>query len=192
MSETPAEPERPVRDSDEAPATEPAGHDEAGPSGPASLTFRILPISLLTVLIIAVCVTPLAFAHPALLSLYLLPLLLGAWVLGARTVVTPEKISARALLRDVDIDWDDIKGFKLNERRWLRAVLTSDKEVLLPAVRVRDLPRLAAMSGGRIPDPSAEARQDETETTSETTETEEAGETGQPAQSDGEDTPNQR
>lgn len=180
------------------PATEPGGHDEAGSSGPASLTFRILPISLLTVLIIAVCVTPLAFAHPALLSLYLIPLLLGAWVLGARTVVTPEKISARALVRDLDIGWDDIEGFKLNERRWLRAVLTSGKEVVLPAVRVRDLPRLAAMSGGRIPDPSAETQRDETETTSETAETgeagktEEAGETGQPAQSDGEDTPHQR
>lgn len=119
-----------------------------------SLTFRILPISLLTVLVVAVCMTPLAFAQPALLSLYLIPLLLGAWVLRARTVVTTEKITAYAVRR-VDLDWDDVRRFRLDERRWLRAVLNSGREVMLPAVRVRDLPNVAAMSGGRIPDPTS-------------------------------------
>jgi hypothetical protein len=34
-------------------------------------------------------------------------------------------------------------------------VLTDGSELALPAVHVRDLPRLAAVSGGRLPDPAA-------------------------------------
>jgi len=33
-------------------------------------------------------------------------------------------------------------------------VLSDGSELPLPAVHVRDLPRLAAVSGGRLPDPS--------------------------------------
>jgi hypothetical protein len=36
------------------------------------------------------------------------------------------------------------------------AVLTDGAELPLPAVTVRDLPQLAAVSGGRLPDPAGE------------------------------------
>ncbi|WP_460954852.1 PH domain-containing protein [Parasphingorhabdus pacifica] len=127
---------------------------------PESLTFRILPTALLAVLAIAVCVTPLAFAHPALLMLFLLPVGLAYWILRLKTVVTPDRITSRMLLRTREIDWQDVRRIRLNERRWLRAVLDSGQEILLPAVRVRDLPRVAAMSGGLIPDPTATSEQD--------------------------------
>jgi hypothetical protein len=34
-------------------------------------------------------------------------------------------------------------------------VLNDGSELALPAVHVRDLPRLSAVSGGRLPDPAA-------------------------------------
>ena len=120
---------------------------------PARLTFRITPISLLAVLTVAICVTPVAWYQPWLLLLYLLPAGLLVWISRVRTVVTADSITATALAR-TRIPWDDVRSVKLDERRWVRAVLDSGKEVLLPAVRVRDLPRLAAMSGGRLPDPA--------------------------------------
>lgn len=164
MSEPVSEPEQP--DSEQPGGEQPGGENpDSTTAGPNSLTFRILPIALIAVLTIAVCVTPVAFTHPAGLALFLIPLGLGIWVLRAKTVVTPDKITVR-MLRRTEIDWNDVRQLRLNERRWLRAVLSSGREVMLPAVRVRDLPRVAAMSGGRIPDPSADrtgdTAQDET------------------------------
>lgn len=140
----------------------------AAPEVPSPLTFRITPVTLLVVLVIAVCVTPVAWVRPWTLSIYLVPLLLAVWVLRSRTVVDTDRITARTMLKTTRIPWDQVQSFRLNERRWLRAVLasgetnsasTSDKrarEVLLPAVRVRDLPRLATLSGGRLSAPSVE------------------------------------
>lgn len=140
-----------------ADTTESDGADAEASAGasavPARLTFRITPISLLAVLTVAICVTPVAWYQPWLLLLYLLPAGLLVWIFRVRTVVTADSITATALGR-TRIPWDDVRSVKLDERRWVRAVLDSGKEVLLPAVRVRDLPRLAAMSGGRLPDPA--------------------------------------
>lgn len=137
--------------------TEADGADAEASAGasavPARLIFRITPISLLAVLTVAICVTPVAWYQPWLLLLYLLPAGLLVWIFRVRTVVTADSITATALGR-TRIPWDDVRSVKLDERRWVRAVLDSGKEVLLPAVRVRDLPRLAAMSGGRLPDPA--------------------------------------
>ena len=158
MSEPVSEPEQP--DSEQPGADSPGGESPGNAkAGPESLTFRILPIALIAVFTIAVCVTPVAFTHPAGLALFLIPLGLGIWVLRAKTVVGPDKITVR-MLRRTEIDWNDVRQIRLNERRWLRAVLSSGREVMLPAVRVRDLPRVAAMSGGRIPDPTANRADD--------------------------------
>lgn len=130
------------------------------PELPRSLTFRITRITLLVIFVLAICMTPVAWAAPWTLSLYLIPLVLIVWVLRARTVVTADAISAR-MLRTRRVPWSEVRSFRLDQRRWLRAVLRDDaeagstREVLLPAVRVRDLPRLAAMSGGRLPDLTA-------------------------------------
>jgi hypothetical protein len=174
VSESPAEPPRPSADSEQPEA----GHDPSESDGasvadeaessresaetglPSSLTFRITPVSLLVVFTVAVCVTPVAWARPWLLSLYLVPLLLLVWIVRVRTVVDADRITARTVLHSTGFPWEEIQSFRLDERRWLRAVLTSGKEVRLPAVRVRDLPRVAAMSGGRLSDPSAQRSPD--------------------------------
>ncbi|CAM05333.1 hypothetical protein SACE_6160 [Saccharopolyspora erythraea NRRL 2338] len=117
------------------------------------MTYRITPVSLLAALTVLIGVTPVAWtAGPWALSLYLIPLALVVWVLRTRTTIDATHVTTRRVLGSTRFGWDEIASFRLDERRWLRAVLNSGKEVVLPAVRVRDLPRLAAISGGRIPD----------------------------------------
>jgi hypothetical protein len=143
-------------DTPETESGQAAADAQDAPQPPRSLTFRITRVTLLVVVVLAVCMTPVAWVQPWMLSIYLIPLVLVVWVLRARTTVDHDMITARTL-RTTRIPWDDVQSFRLDQRRWLRAVLRDDatagrgREVLLPAVRVRDLPRLAAMSGGRLP-----------------------------------------
>ncbi|GAA4860862.1 PH domain-containing protein [Saccharopolyspora rosea] len=156
MSETPHEPEQP----EAADAARPAADAEQAaetPRLPESLTFRITPVALLAVLAVVVCATPVAATAggPALL-LYLVPLGLLVWILRTRTTVSPERVTVRTMFGGTRFTWDDVRALRLDEKRWIRAVLASGNEVALSAVRVRDLPRLSAMSGGRLPDPNAQ------------------------------------
>jgi hypothetical protein len=150
VSESHAEPDP----ADEAPHAE--ERQPAPRALPKRLTFRITRVTVLVVITIALCVTPLAWAGPWLLLTYLIPLLLLAGILRLRTVVDAEGITARSVLGSTRFGWDEVRSFHLDERHWVRAVLGSGKEVRLPSVRVRDLPHLAAMSGGRLDDPAAE------------------------------------
>ena len=142
--------------SDESPAEGPAT-DSPGPQASPKLTFRITRTALLAVAVLTLGVTPLAWARPWLLAAYLVPLVLLVWVLRLRTVVDSEALTTRTLLGGSRVGWDEVRSFRLDERRWLRAVLTSGKQVLLPAVRVRDLPTLSSISGGRLSDPTAQS-----------------------------------
>ncbi|MCX2733946.1 PH domain-containing protein [Saccharopolyspora sp. NFXS83] len=169
-------------DSPEAVAEQGSGERDADPAGPAktgaakdtarrvkalpkSLTFQLTRTSLLAVLAVAIGVTPIAFAQPfpLLLPSYLIPLALAYVIVRPRTVVTAERIASRGLFATARFDWDELASVRLDENRWVRAVLTSGKEVVLPAIRVRDLPRLAELSGGRLPDPNAEPAQPATD-----------------------------
>ncbi|SDK85670.1 PH domain-containing protein [Actinopolyspora mzabensis] len=124
------------------------------PELPPRLVFRITRVSLLVILVLAFCISPVAASLPPLSVLYLIPLGLIVWVVRTRTVVDESGITARTLTGATRMDWSDIRALRLHERRWVRAVTTSDREVRLPALRVRDVPRLATMSRGRIQDPS--------------------------------------
>ncbi|MBB5155404.1 PH domain-containing protein [Saccharopolyspora phatthalungensis] len=124
---------------------------------PKPLTFRITPVALLAVLAIIICATPLATtAGTWALLLYLIPLVLLVWILRTRTTVGPQQVAVRTIVGRTRFSWDDVASLRLDERRWLKAVLRSGKEVRLPAVRVRDLPRLSAISSGRLPDPTSQ------------------------------------
>ncbi|WP_246868828.1 PH domain-containing protein [Saccharopolyspora sp. ASAGF58] len=157
-----AEQAGPVEKAEQAePVEEAEQSDKAGapakPDAPKSLTFRITPVALLAVLAITICATPLATtAGTWALLLYLIPLGLLVWILRTRTTVDARQVVVRTSFGRTKFSWDDVVSLRLNERRWLKAVLRSGKEVQLPAVRVRDLPRVAAISGGRLPDPTTQ------------------------------------
>lgn len=119
--------------------------------------FRNSPLAVLAAIAFMVCFTPVALTVPGMTVLYLIPIAMVFWVLRLRTTVDADTIAARGTLRTQRVDWADVTALRLRTRSRISAVLNSGTELPLPAVHVRDLPVLAMMSGGRLPDPSAEA-----------------------------------
>jgi Bacterial PH domain len=130
------------------------------PEQPPRTVFRISPLVVLVALTFAVCATPVAFAAPFLWLIYLVPLGIIVWTLRVRTVADPETVAVRRVVGGRRVPWSEVTSVHLGRARnpgtaRVSAVLTDGSELALPAVHVRDLPRLAAVSGGRLPDPAA-------------------------------------
>lgn len=113
-------------------------------------------VILLVAVFLAVCVTPVAFGAPFLWLVYLVPVGVVAWVLVTRTTVTTEAVTVRRWNGTRRVPWDSITSLRLQDTTRVAAVLEDGAELPLPSVGVRDLPRLAAASGGRITDPSGD------------------------------------
>ncbi|RBY82036.1 PH domain-containing protein [Geodermatophilus sp. TF02-6] len=109
--------------------------------------------ALLPVGLFALCVVPLASAAPWTPVFLLVPVLVAAWVLRVGVDVGDEGVTARSLAGRRTVSWSELAGIRVGERGDLWAVTTRGTEVRLPVLRARDLPRLAALSGGRIPSP---------------------------------------
>jgi hypothetical protein len=109
---------------------------------------------LLPVVVLAVCFLPLANATPWLLLLLVVPAALAAWVLRVGVDVgEQEGITVRSLVGERTVPWSELAGIRVGRRADLWLVTTGGTEVRLPVLRTRDLPQLAALSGGRIPAP---------------------------------------
>ena len=111
--------------------------------------------ALVPVVILLVCVVPIAGAAWWGLPLLLLPVLAAAWVLRVGVDVGPAGVTPRTLLATRTVPWEQVAGLRVGEDQELWLVTTTGTEVRLPVVRARDLPQLSAASAGRIPDPSA-------------------------------------
>lgn len=131
-------------------AADPVARGEA----PARLVFRRSPLALAAVAVLLVAAIPVAFAGPWLWLVYLVPLALAYGIVRVRTVVDAESVTARRLFRSRRVPWSEISSLRLGPRSRVRAVLTDESELPLPTVHVRDLSALAAVSGGRLPDPA--------------------------------------
>jgi hypothetical protein len=107
--------------------------------------------ALLPVLVLTLCVLPAAAAAPLGALLFLLPVLAAAWVLRVGVDVGEDGLTARSLVGRRTVAWDRVAGLRVGRRAELWVVTTAGTQVRLPALRARDLPRLAAVSGGRIP-----------------------------------------
>lgn len=132
----------------------------SAPTEQPHAVFRISPLVVLVALAFAVCATPVAFSGPYLWLIYLVPVGIIVWTLRVRTVADPEAIVVRRVVGSRRVPWSDVTSVHLGKakhpgRARVSAVLADGSEVALPAVHVRDLPRLAAVSGGRLPDPAA-------------------------------------
>ncbi|MGY5885744.1 PH domain-containing protein [Modestobacter lacusdianchii] len=119
---------------------------------------RMSRTALLPVLFLAFCVIPLAAASPWLLVLFAVPAALAAWVLRVGVDVGDAGVTARSLVGARTVGWPELTGIRVGERSDLWLVTVAGTQVRLPVLRARDLPRLAALSGGRIPDPEAPTR----------------------------------
>ena len=123
--------------------------------------FRPSSLQVLGALAIAFCATPFALGAPLFFLVYLVPIGLVVWTLRVRTVADPEALTIRRVLGGRRVPWSEISSLRLVRGRRhttsrVSAVLTDGAELPLPAVTVRDLPQLAAVSGGRLPDPAGE------------------------------------
>jgi hypothetical protein len=123
-------------------------------SGTGRAVFRVSPLTVLAALALAVCATPFAFGAPWLWLVYLVPLAIIGWTLRVRTEADADAVTVRRLIGRRRVPWSEISSLRLGSR--VSAVLTDGAELPLPAVHIRDLPQLAAASGGRLPDPAGE------------------------------------
>jgi hypothetical protein len=121
----------------------------------STAVFRVPPLATLTAVVIAVGALPFATGAPWLWLVYLVPLGIVGWVLRRRTTVDADAVTVRGLLRTRRVPWAEISSLRLGQKSRVSAVLSDGAELPLPAVHVRDLPALAAASGGRVPDPTA-------------------------------------
>ncbi|GAA1949458.1 PH domain-containing protein [Amycolatopsis minnesotensis] len=117
--------------------------------------FRIPATAILAIVVLVVCVTPVAFGGiPGLQALYLVPLGLLWFVQRMRTVATPGGLAVRTMFGHRDLPWTALKGLSITSKARVRAVLDDGSEVALPAVRTRHLPVLSLVSGGLLKDPT--------------------------------------
>jgi hypothetical protein len=109
---------------------------------------------LLPVVLFALCLLPVLLLSPWALLLLVLPVLLALWVLRVGVVVGDDGIGVQSLAGSRSVGWAEIAGIRVGERGDLWLVTTRSTELRLPVLRARDLPRLAALSGGRIDVPA--------------------------------------
>ncbi len=112
--------------------------------------FRIPPLAILGAVLLAVCATPVAFGGPFLWLVYLVPLGVVVWVLRVRTVADADALTVRRIVGSRRVPWSEVSSLRLRDKGGVRAVLSDGAELPLPSVRIRDLPQLAAASGGHI------------------------------------------
>ena len=117
----------------------------------APVRMRMSRTALLPVVVLLLCVLPAALAAPGTLVLLLLPLVAAAWVLRVGVDVGDDGVTVHSLAGRRWVGWAELAGIRVGERGNLWLVTTRGTEVALPVLRARDLPRLAALSGGRIP-----------------------------------------
>ncbi|PPK64306.1 PH (Pleckstrin Homology) domain-containing protein [Actinokineospora auranticolor] len=129
---------------------------------PSRLVFRIPTITVLAALLFAICATPVAFGAPGLAVVYVIPIAAIAWVLRVRTVADAEGLTVRQVVGSRKLAWDSLKGLRLTGKGAVRAVLDDEREVALPSVRVRHLPALSLVSGGRLADPTVAPEAEDT------------------------------
>lgn len=122
---------------------------------PPRAVFRIPPLATLAAVVLVVCALPFAAGAPWFWLVLLVPAGILVWVLRRRTTVDGDSVTVRGLLRSRRVPWAEISSLRLGRKFRVSAVLADGAELPLPAVHVRDLPALAAASGGRLPYPSS-------------------------------------
>ena len=114
---------------------------------------RMSRTALVPIAFLAFCAVPLVAAAPWTLVLLAVPALLAAWVFRVGVDVGDDGLTVRSLAGARQVPWSELTGIRVGGRGDLWLVTVADTQVRLPALRARDLPRLAELSGGRIPAP---------------------------------------
>jgi hypothetical protein len=114
---------------------------------------RIPQTQYLGVLVLVFCVFfPFVGWPAALFWLWLFPIAAVAWIARTRTTMSDDGLDLQTVFGSRHLDWPQVAGVTIPKRGFVKAHLTDDTDVKLPAVgydRLRDLIRA---SSGRIPD----------------------------------------
>ncbi|WP_245721010.1 PH domain-containing protein [Nocardia pseudovaccinii] len=114
---------------------------------------RITQMAHLGVLVLLFCVFFAFVGWPiGLWWLLLLPVAAAVWIERTRTTVSEEGLDLRTVFGSRHLDWAQVAGVGIPKRGFVRAHLTDDTEVKLPAVSYDRLRDLIRASNGRIPD----------------------------------------
>ncbi|HEY0401977.1 MAG TPA: PH domain-containing protein [Blastococcus sp.] len=111
---------------------------------------RMNRTALIPVGLLALCVVPVAFAASWTPFLLLIPLAVAVWVLRVGVDIAEDGLTVRSLAGERRVPWSELAGIRVAPRGELWLVTTRGTELRMPVMRARDLPRLAALSGGRI------------------------------------------
>ncbi|WP_329412517.1 PH domain-containing protein [Nocardia vinacea] len=137
---------------------------------------RITQMAYLGVVVLLFCVFFAFVGWPiGLWWLLLLPVAAAVWIERTRTTVSEDGLDLRTVFGSRHLDWAQVAGVGIPKRGFVRAHLTDDTEVKLPAVSYDRLRDLIRASNGRIPDLfAAEAAAREAEYAAREAETESA------------------
>ncbi|WP_433602002.1 PH domain-containing protein [Nocardia sp. CA-135953] len=114
---------------------------------------RITQMAHLGVLVLLLCVFFAFVGWPiGLWWLLLLPVAVVVWIERTRTTVSEDGLDLRTVFGSRHLDWTQVAGVGIPKRGFVRAHLTDDTEVKLPAVSYDRLRDLIRASNGRIPD----------------------------------------
>ena len=126
-------------------------------ANPDRAVFRLPWVSVVFPLLLLICVIPLATYRPPFLVLFAIPVLALVYILVTHTTADIDRIVAVRPWGSTRIPWNQLDGFEFHGSRWAVAVELNGRHTRLPMVRPRDLPLLAAVSGGRLTlDPPAD------------------------------------
>ncbi|WP_278263758.1 PH domain-containing protein [Nocardia sp. AG03] len=115
-------------------------------------------LAYIGVLVLAFCVFFPFVGWPAgLWWLLLFPVIAIWWVVRTHTTVSESGLDLSTMVGKRHLDWDQVKGVRIPKRGYVRARLSDDSEVKLPAVGYDRLRELIEASGGRLPDVFAAA-----------------------------------
>ncbi len=109
--------------------------------------------ALLPVVFLAFCLLPAASASLWLLVLLVVPVVLAAWVLRVGVDLGEDGVTVRSLVAARTVPWAEVSGIRVGERSDLWLVTTAGTQLRMPVLRPRDLPRISALTNGRIPAP---------------------------------------
>jgi Bacterial PH domain len=118
---------------------------------------RMSRTMLLPLVLLALCLLPVALYSPLALLVLLVPLVLALWVLRVGVTMSDDGVRVQSLVGGRSVPWAEVAGIRVGRDRRLSLVTTRSTEIRLPVLRARDLPRLAALSGGRIDVPAPPA-----------------------------------
>ncbi|MFG2104173.1 PH domain-containing protein [Micromonospora echinaurantiaca] len=116
-----------------------------------TVRFRYNQAILVAAVIAAIGALPLASARWYLLPVLLVPVAVGLWAWRAGTDADARELRLRALAGQRRIGWEHVVELVTDPRGRAVARLDDGQQVVLPAVRGTDLPRLVSATGQALP-----------------------------------------